>query len=493
MYEESAGFDQNSLHEGGGLVQAEDGFSQTHIPNCNNNNQSFSMEEQSNYPQNQMSQQDVAFSALEMELQHHLNLEMEQCYNNTSSGNHEIQEIVHDSNWQEMTNFNGENQYHHQHQPPADYVQNGHHHHHQQNFTTGSLPETPYPTTPDLLNMFPLPRCSPSSLLPNSSITFSNSAHKSPGFLASLGLLGEINTSADGSSASAGAVVYDPLLPLNLPPQPPLLRELFHSLPHGGYTLGAPRNGTLFGGVDERDVNVGLYQNGDHGRSFDHNGVFEFTAGEIDCIGKNRDGKDTKHFATERHRRVLLNDKYQALRKLVPNPTKNDRASIVGDAIDYINELKRTVTELKGWVEKKRCIKERLKRPKTEDDAVMEGNESKSVGEMDNPYNSSSLRSSWLHRKSKNTEVDVRIIDDEVTVKLVQQKRINCLLFVSKVLDELQLDLHHVAGGLIGDYYSFLFNSKICEGSIVYASAVANKLIEVVDKQYAAIPPTSSY
>lgn len=36
---------------------------------------------------------------------------------------------------------------------------------------------------------------------------------------------------------------------------------------------------------------------------------------------------------------------------------------------------------------------------------------------------------------------------------------------------------------------------QICEGSIVYASAVANKLIEVVDKQYAAIPipPTSSY
>ncbi|KAL0405672.1 UNVERIFIED_CONTAM: Transcription factor [Sesamum latifolium] len=436
MYEDSAGFDQNSLHEGGGLVQAEDGFSQTHIPNCNNNNQSFSMEEQSNYPQNQISQQDVAYSALEMELQHHLNLEMEQCYNNTSSGNHEIQEIVHDSNWQEMTSFNGENQYHHQHQTPADYTQNGHHH--QQNFTTGSLPETPYPTTPDLLNMFPLPRCSPSSLLPNSSITFSNSAHKSPGFLASLGLLGEINPSADGSSASAGAVV-------------------------------------------------------DHGRSFDHNGVFEFTAGEIDCIGKNRDGKDTKHFATERHRRVLLNDKYQALRKLVPNPTKNDRASIVGDAIDYINELKRTVTELKGWVEKKRCIKERLKTPKTEDDALMEGNESKSLGDMDNPYNSSSLRSSWLHRKSKNTEVDVRIIDDEVKVKLVQQKRINCLLFVSKVLDELQLDLHHVAGGLIGDYYSFLFNSKICEGSIVYASAVANKLIEVVDKQYAAIPRTSSY
>lgn len=124
----------------------------------------------------------------------------------------------------------------------------------------------------------------------------------------------------------------------------------------------------------------------------------------------------------------------------------------MGDAINYIMELKRTVNELKGLVEKKRCAKERLKRPKTEDVEL------KVLDDLDNPHIN---RSSWLLRKSKNTEVDVRIIDDEVTVKLVQQKRINCLLFVSKVLDELQLDLHHVAGGLIGDYYSYLFNSKV--------------------------------
>ncbi|KAF5732803.1 putative Transcription factor ICE1 [Tripterygium wilfordii] len=92
-----------------------------------------------------------------------------------------------------------------------------------------------------------------------------------------------------------------------------------------------------------------------------------------------------------------------------------------------------------------------------------------------------SLRSSWLQRKFKETEVDVQIIDDEVTVKLVHRK-INFLLLVSKVLDELQLDLHHIAGAHIGDYYSFLFSTKICEGSSVYASAVANKLIEVVDR-----------
>ncbi|CAA2983514.1 transcription factor bHLH91-like [Olea europaea subsp. europaea] len=451
MYEGSGCFDPSNMQQQEGLIQAEDAFSQTHIPNCSN--PSFSMEEHSNYPLNHPIQQDVAAAVLEMELQQQIIQQGE---------THLMQEILHDSNWQDMSNFNGNmNQY--------------------------SLPETPYTTTPDLLNMFSLPRCSPStaSLLPNSSISFPNSAHKSPNFLASVGLLGDLNP-VDGASASASAT-YDPLLPLNLPPQPPFLRDLLHSLPHGGYATGGSRtSGSLFPGmVDERDVNGG------DGRHFD-NGVFVFN-GDMDCIGKNKNGKDTKHFATERGRRVLLNDKFKALRSLVPNPIKNDRASIVGDAIDYINELKRTVNELNVMVEKKRCSKERLKRTKREGD-TMEGNiDTKSLDDMGQPYNGSSLRSSWLHRKSKNTEVDVRIVDDEVTVKLVQQKRTNCLLLVSKVLEELQLDLNHVAGGLIGDYYSFLFNSKICEGSIVYASAIANKLIEVVDKQYAAIPPTNSY
>lgn len=143
---------------------------------------------------------------------------------------------------------------------------------------------------------------------------------------------------------------------------------------------------------------------------------------------------------------------------------KNDRASIVGDAINYIKELLRTVQELKILVEKKRCGRERNKRLKTEEEGAgdVESTNIKPIADPgDQSYDNGSLRISWLQRKSKDTEVDVRIIEDEVTIKLVQRKKINLLLYVSKLLDELQLDIHHVAGGHIGDSYSFLFNSKV--------------------------------
>lgn len=201
------------------------------------------------------------------------------------------------------------------------------HHHHQiqsqeqQQFPDSAMAAAYSTQAPDLLNFFNLPaaRCSNSSpVLPNSSISFSN-LHSSAmgGFLTDLPAGG---VDSGNPSSTSLSILYDPLFHLNLPPQPPLFRELFHSLPHG-YGLPAAssrgRGGSLFPeGEMEREGTAGVYEDGDG------SGVLEFTRDMADCMGKGRDGKMTKHFATERQRRVQLNDKYKALRSLVPNPTK---------------------------------------------------------------------------------------------------------------------------------------------------------------------------
>ncbi|KAL5714055.1 hypothetical protein ACHQM5_016067 [Ranunculus cassubicifolius] len=59
-------------------------------------------------------------------------------------------------------------------------------------------------------------------------------------------------------------------------------------------------------------------------------------------------------FTPERRRREELNRCYMLLRKQISNATKGDRASIVGDAIEYIKALLTEVGELKECVQKKR-------------------------------------------------------------------------------------------------------------------------------------------
>ncbi|XP_076949169.1 transcription factor bHLH10-like [Bidens hawaiensis] len=269
--------------------------------------------------------------------------------------------------------------------------------------------------------------------------------------------------------------MYHPVQALNIHPQHPFYKELLSSLPKGFNVTGC---GSGFG--DDQ-----MYHEGDE--------VFEFDVGIVN--GKGRGTKNAKQPVSEKHRRRQMNGKFEALKSLIPYSTKVDRTSIIGDTIGYINKLKGDLEELKILVDRKRCNISRMKKQKIEEVSNLDV-ESNTVYDDQQAYNANSTsttKSSWLQCKSKNVEVDVRIIDDEVTIKLVQQKRINCLLVVSQVFDELNLDVQHVAGGLIGGYYSYLFNNKICEGSSVYASDIANKLIEEVDKQYATIPVTSSY
>ncbi|CAM6006874.1 unnamed protein product [Sphagnum balticum] len=228
-------------------------------------------------------------------------------------------------------------------------------------------------------------------------------------------------------------------------------------------------------------------------------------------FGSKRDGSSTaaglakgssdqvrgvNHFATERQRREFLNEKYQTLRSLVPNPSKADRASIVADAIDYVKELKRTVQELQLLVQEKRrarglggghhgagvrgldCKRRRIMKSATDQAAKLGNVDSFSVDA------GTHLRSSWLQRTSHNgTHVDVRIVHDEVTIKISQRRRRNCLMDVIVALQELRLDLLQASGANIGEHDVFFFNTKIIEGSSTFAGYIAAKLVDAVDRR----------
>ncbi|KAG0472774.1 hypothetical protein HPP92_014631 [Vanilla planifolia] len=71
-------------------------------------------------------------------------------------------------------------------------------------------------------------------------------------------------------------------------------------------------------------------------------------------------GRETpvNHVEAERQRREKLNHRFYALRSVVPNVSRMDKASLLADAVSYIKDLKAKVEELEA--EAKRARKESL-------------------------------------------------------------------------------------------------------------------------------------
>lgn len=146
---------------------------------------------------------------------------------------------------------------------------------------------------------------------------------------------------------------------------------------------------------------------------------------------------------------------------------------MISDAIEYIQELGRTVEELTLLVGKKRrrngAGEHHLHQGDVVDAAPAVGAAGELVlaaesseGEVQAPLAAlQPIRSTYIQRKSKETFVDVRIVEDEVNIKLTKRRRDGCLAAASRALDDLRLDLVHLSGGKIGDCHIYMFNTKV--------------------------------
>lgn len=155
-------------------------------------------------------------------------------------------------------------------------------------------------------------------------------------------------------------------------------------------------------------------------------------------------GRDTpaNHVEAERQRREKLNNRFYALRSVVPNVSRMDKASLLADAVSYINDLKIKVEELESQLEKE------SKKLKVEAAAAAAALGAASTDTADN--NNSTTTSVDQATPNSNTtsvplEIEVKMVGPDAMIRVQSENSNHPGAKLMEALRELELQVHHAS------------------------------------------------
>ncbi|XP_042508981.1 transcription factor MYC2-like [Macadamia integrifolia] len=149
------------------------------------------------------------------------------------------------------------------------------------------------------------------------------------------------------------------------------------------------------------------------------------------------------HVEAERQRREKLNQRFYALRAVVPNVSKMDKASLLGDAISYIEELRK---KLKTAESDKEVLQDQVDSLKKE----MASKESRYSGPIASASDND-LKTSSQGSKLLDMEIDVKILGWEAMIRIQCNKKNHPAARLMAALKELDLDVHYASVSVVKD------------------------------------------
>ncbi|KAK4368720.1 hypothetical protein RND71_012512 [Anisodus tanguticus] len=153
--------------------------------------------------------------------------------------------------------------------------------------------------------------------------------------------------------------------------------------------------------------------------------------------------KPLNHVEAERQRREKLNQRFYALRAVVPNVSKMDKASLLGDAISYINELKSKLQNTELDREDLKSQVEELKKELASKDSRRPGGPP--------PPNQELKMSSYTGSKIVDLNIDVKIIGWDAMIRIQCNKKNHPAARLMAALMELDLDVHHASVSVVNE------------------------------------------
>ncbi|CAK9194098.1 unnamed protein product [Sphagnum troendelagicum] len=191
------------------------------------------------------------------------------------------------------------------------------------------------------------------------------------------------------------------------------------------------------------------------------------------------------HVQAERQRREKLNQRFYALRSVVPNVSKMDKASLLGDAITYIQELQHKLQEAESQLKDLRISHARggsSNKPPQESSPVppviitpTATNSTKMPGLMypnsettsTKPGATAAFREFSVEEKPA---VHVHIMGQEALIRLSSLKHIYSIADIILALQDLHLEVKHS-------------NTSAMENSLLHVVIVKMKMAELLTKE----------
>ncbi|KAL6547994.1 Transcription factor myc2 [Orobanche hederae] len=143
------------------------------------------------------------------------------------------------------------------------------------------------------------------------------------------------------------------------------------------------------------------------------------------------------HVEAERQRREKLNQRFYALRAVVPNVSKMDKASLLGDAIAYINELK---SKLHNVELDKEDLRRQLESHKKELSTPPPPEHDLTISSRGGNIN-----------VDVDMNIDVKIIGRDAMIRIQCSKNNHPAAKLMVALRELDLDVHHASVSVVND------------------------------------------
>ncbi|KAL3832820.1 hypothetical protein ACJIZ3_007556 [Penstemon smallii] len=157
-------------------------------------------------------------------------------------------------------------------------------------------------------------------------------------------------------------------------------------------------------------------------------------------------GRDAQlnHVEAERQRREKLNHRFYALRSVVPNVSRMDKASLLSDAVSYIKDLKSRVEELESQLHKETKV---ILKPET---AEALDNQSQSTITTNSP-GEQAMNSSSTSTTTTVLEIEVKIVGVDGMVRVQSDKGNYPAARLMDAMRDLELQIHHASMSCVNE------------------------------------------